>query len=380
MHRIRIRKLQESLRNKNLDGALLLYYKDVYYFTGTVQLSSLLITLDNAFLFVLKDRNRALQETDLQVIPVKSFREVLDYIKDLKIKKIGLEEDILPVQVFRRMTKTTDCESVNITPEILQIRAVKDEEEIENMRLAAKQSKKALEIVPEIVKEGMTELELSAALEYVMRISGHEGNLRMRDWNSNILNVFVLSSGSMIPGRLNTVVDGRGLSIPGGLGASRKKLRKGDVIWIDISGHYNGYVTDETRCYVLGRADESVYQAYEFIKEVYLQLKDELKDGNHSDEIYYGVVKLAEKRGYKKNFMGMPPNQVKFVGHGIGLELDEIPVISGYKAKLKENMTISVEPKLVFPDASGIGLESTFLVTKKGGKEITDTPIDLIEI
>ena len=376
----RIKRFQAILEERGIDASLVMYSKDVFYFTGTAQLSSLVITPDDYRFFVLRSAERAKEESGLDVIPVRSFGDVLKEMEKMDIGTLGIEEDILPVKVYRRIIDVLKCEIIDIAPDVMKLRSIKDDSEIEKMKIASKQSRKALSIVPEIVEEGMTELELSARLEYEMRVNGHEGNLRMRDWNSTILNVFVLSSGTIVPGRHNTVADGMGLSSGIGSGASMKKLKKGDVIWVDISGHHGGYVTDETRCFSIGKPPEHLVKGYEFIQEVYFYLRDSLREGSWTDELYIECLKIAEKRGYKNNFMGIPPYQVKFIGHGIGIELDEIPVISMLRDMIRENMTISIEPKMVFPDYTGVGIESTLLVTKSGGREITDSPLELIEI
>ncbi len=377
MHRIR--KLQEVLQARDVDMALIMFSKDIFYFTGTTQLSSLVVTQDDYRFFVLRSAERARKESGLDVIQVSGFGEVLREMKEWGIRTLGIEEDVLPVRVYRRLVKL-GCDCVDITPDILRMRSVKEPSEIEKIKMAAKQSGRALERVPEIVREGMTELELSAELEYTMRMDGHEGNLSMRDWNSTILNAFVLSSGTIIPGRHNTVADGTGLSPGFGSGAGRKKLKRGDVIWIDITGHSQGYVSDETRCFSIGKPPEKLVRAYEFVQDVYFFLRDSLREGEWTDDLFKKCLDMAEKRGYRNNFLGIPPYQVKFVGHGIGIELDEMPVISPLRDEIRENMTLSIEPKVMFPDFTGVGVESTLHITSKGGREITDSPLELIEI
>src|SRR6185369_9875851 len=94
-------------------------------------------------------------------------------------------------------------------------------------------------------------------------------------------------------------------------------------------------------------------------------------------ELWERARTMADEAGLGDRFMGPPGDQARFVGHGVGLELDELPVLApGFKAPLREGMTIAIEPKFVFPGQGAVGIENTFLVTAQGGEKLTSYVAD----
>ncbi len=360
----RIKRLREALTRNNVDLALILNPINVYYFTGTNQKSALTVDEDEAILYVFRDKERAKRETYVPCQPVNSLREIVGNISKKKVRVIGLEEDVLPVKMYKRIMSTIHCNPRDISPTILHIRSVKDREEIGKIKLAVEQVTSVLERVPGILREGIREIEAAAKLEYLLRKEGHDGYLDMRSWGDRMPNLVVLSSGSMVPGRISSVTVGPGFNRFSCVGSGRKKLRRGDVVWIDVSGRFEGYCCDVTRCYVMGEVNEDFEAGYEAIKEVYKRVISRIREGMDAKEIYREAVSFMEEAGYGENFMGLKEGRVPFIGHGVGLEIDEYPLLSGKSLSLKENMVIALEPKLVFPGYSGVGLESTVAVKR----------------
>jgi Xaa-Pro aminopeptidase len=100
-----------------------------------------------------------------------------------------------------------------------------------------------------------------------------------------------------------------------------------------------------------------------------------LKPGAICEELYFRAAEMADEAGLGKQFMGMPGEQSRFVGHGVGLELDEWPILAkGFKDPLKNRQVIAIEPKFVIPGKGVIGIENTFAVTDAGGDKLTDIP------
>jgi Xaa-Pro aminopeptidase len=148
---------------------------------------------------------------------------------------------------------------------------------------------------------------------------------------------------------------------------------------LDYTFIRNGYIIDMTRVFVFGTLDAELQNAFDLSLKIQDALQKALKPGAICEELFFMAAAMAEEGGFGSNFMGMPGEQAKFVGHGVGLELDELPVLAqGFKAPLQAGQTIAIEPKFVIPGKGGIGIENTFAVTANGGEKITDMPDQII--
>jgi Xaa-Pro aminopeptidase len=219
----------------------------------------------------------------------------------------------------------------------------------------------------------MRELDLAAEFERRLRLSGNEGYVRMRAFNQELYGGLALSAGAASYGFFDGAVTGRGLSNASPQGASLQVIGRNEPVFLDYTGVFNGYITDMTRIFVIGTLDPELQKAFDLSLVIQKHLQDALKPGAVCEELFLQAVEIADKGGLGANFMGMPGEQAKFVGHGVGLELDEFPVLAqGFKVPLQAGQTIAIEPKFVFPDKGVIGIENTFAVTNGGGEKITD--------
>ena len=123
-------------------------------------------------------------------------------------------------------------------------------------------------------------------------------------------------------------VSGRGLSIASPHGASTELVRENEPILVDYSFVRGGYISDMARVFVFGSLDAELQRAFDLSLEIQDAVRKALKPGAVGEELFFMAAAMAEKAGFGKNFMGMPGEQAKFVGHGVGLELDELPVLA----------------------------------------------------
>lgn len=376
----RIEKLQVRMAEAGLDVALVMTPVNLYYLAGTAQKAVLLIPSEGEpRLYVFRSWERAKEEAAFKCIEADGLNHVVEELEELKPKLIGLEEDTIPVRVYKRFLKV-GAEVGDVAYLVMELRQVKDHLEIELLRRAAEQCDKALSSVKDVLKEGVSEVEVAARLELELRKAGHDGYLDMRSWGDHMPNIVVLSPSSLKPSRLSSVSVGPGLSSACPVGSGGRRLKRGDVVWIDVSGRFQGYTSDVTRTFVLGKADKRVEEAFNAVHEIYRRALSKVRAGVKGSEVYMEAVKTAEELGYGEGFMGREKGKVAFIGHGVGLEIDEPPVIGKLPGELSENMTVAIEPKIVFPRYWGVGLEST-LVVRSGGYEVLDkAPLDLVEV
>ena len=377
----RIAGLQHELKEKGIDGALLIYPIDIYYFSGTRQNSTLWIPAQgNPCLFARKSYSRALSESAVEdTRPFPSSKEFPAFF-GAEIKRIGFTFDVAPVQQYNYYAKLlSGRELVDISSLNRELRSVKSDWELDQMRNSGARLCEVFKEVPDFLKEGMREIDLSAEFEYRLRKAGSEGFVRMRAFNQELFLGLAVCATAEHTGFFDGAVTGRGLSSAAPHGASTEIIPPNNPVLIDYTGVFNGYIVDMTRMFVIGKLSPELEFAFATSLAIQKYLVDNLKPGAICEDLFMKAAEMAEAAGLAQNFMGAPGENAKFVGHGVGLELDEFPVLAqGFKVALQAGQTIAIEPKFVLPGQGVIGIENTFAVSSQGGVKITDLADDIV--
>ena len=384
----RIEKFQVSLEAMGLDGALLFQNTDLFYFSGTIQSSVLFIPRQGeAVLMVQKGLERARQESPLKhLLPVAGRGQIKRVLKDfgfLSLRKIGLEMDVLPVSLyFRYQQALPEYEWSDVSDAIQQLRMIKSAYEVEQIRSAARILHRGYLEIGEIIREGMTELEIDGYLALIARREGHMGILRMRGWNQEMTHAHVLSgeSGATVS-FLDSPHGGRGNTPAMAQGASFRRIGRNEPIGIDYGAGINGYLADQFRTFVIGDLPGDLMKAHDCSREIHRLFVQEAKPGASPSDLYRLALKKAEEDGFGHYFMGHGEGRVRFVGHGLGLEIDEHPILAPrFSHRLEAGMVIALEPKFVFPGRGVVGLEDDYLVTATGVERLTFTDQTVIRL
>ena len=385
----RYQTLQTLLRQQELDAALLVQNSDLFYFTGSIQQGIFYLPAYGEPLYLVrKDFGRARMESGLrQVLPLSSNKQLFALLREQGIalpKTVAMELDVLPVLHYRRYQQLfAPAEIVDVSALVRQVRAVKSNYEISLMEDAALIMDKVFNHAKEILAVGKTDLDIVAELERFARIEGHQGLARFRGFNgeAGFGHVFSGADGA-VPTFLDAPLGGLGQNPAVAQGSSYKKIAVDEPIIVDILIGFDGYLVDQTRTLVLGQLPESLSTAYADMQKIQQQMEDTARPGVSWGELYKQAVRLAGELGYQDNFMGSAGAQVSFVGHGIGVEVDEYPFIArGFdQYLLKENMTFAFEPKVVFPGLGAVGVENTWRVTADGIKRLTYSDETLLEL
>ena len=259
---------------------------------------------------------------------------------------------------------------------IHQARRVKSPWEIEQMENTARLSARTFEYIQNHLKEGYTEMEFAGMFEAFARKIGHGGKLRVRDYQSEVYPWHVLSGsngGKM--GLLDSPFSGEGTSVAFPVGAGFRKMAAHEPILIDLGFIYNGYHMDETRMFTIGSMHKKAMDASMATIEIHDAILEAAKPGIPINTLFERSVATAKALGYAETYLGPPGYKVSFVGHGIGLDLVEQPIISvKNKTLLKPGMTLAIEPKINFINEFGVGIESVFTVTETGCRIISRVP------
>lgn len=385
----RYKRLQKYLAEENLDAAIIVQNADLFYFTGTVQSANLYIPLEGEPVYMVrKDLKRAQAESGLErVVSFSSMRDIPEILTRFgypQPQRIALEMDILPVSFFERYRKVyPDAEFTDATPLIRKVRMIKSEYEVKLIRMAAAQIDLVCRRAYEVIREGITELELTAELEYVARRAGHLGLIRMRGLNGEMLFGHAFSGAdSAAPAYTDTPLGGRGMTPAFGQGAGYKKIAAHEPIIVDFAGSIDGYLADQTRVFAIGSVSDKMRRAYEDMLLIQRKMIEITTPGAVWGEIYDQCHGLAVKLGYSDYFMGSLGAQVSFIGHGLGIEIDEYPFIArGFNnMTMQAGMVFAFEPKVVYPDEGAIGIENTFYLSESGLEQLTCSSEELIII
>lgn len=381
----RIATLRAGMNKHFFDAAILLYSRDTLYYAGVSVPCILLITPETARLYVRRAFEFAVQDATIEdLTPNGSFDAVCEQIRAERLERsrIGLELDVIPVELFQRVhAALPHANFESISPLVLSQRMVKDEEELSFVRRSAWMADQGHLRAPDAIREGVSEIEMAADIEAELRRSKHEGILINRRFDAYTMYGMIGSGENLTryAGFAN-IASGIGLSRAMRVSASDRVMRRGDLVMVDITGCCNGYITDITRPYVIGTASKEQKEVFDALRRVEECILGAVRPDVPVAEIYRKGVEAAERTRYGKYFMGYGEKGL-FVGHGLGLELDEPPIIGPTDPTvLQENMTLAVEINTIIPGFGAIKLEDSFIVEKNGPHLLSEIEHRLFEV
>ncbi|AFQ42270.1 M24 family metallopeptidase [Desulfosporosinus meridiei] len=385
----RVADFQVSLQNKGVEGALLVQRADTLYFSGTAQNVHVYIPdKGKPIVLAYRDFERAQRESSWQVIPLKGISKIPKDIQEAGLplpRVMGLELDVLPVNNFERYRKSfPEITLVDISGEIRLQRSMKSDWEIARLEESAQIMSLVMEFAKEVLQPGMTEVELEGLLAGKARALGHDGLVRMRGFNSELyVGTITAGAGSTAHSSFDAPITGSGISVAHPNGASLHEIQIGEPIVVDMVTVVDGYQIDQTRILSLKPLSQELRMAYETARQVEERIRSALIPERIAGEVYEEILTwVSENTPYGENFMGFGTSRVSFIGHGVGLELDELPTISkGSKIVLKKGMVVAIEPKFVFPGIGAVGIEDTVVIEAElGARYLSTTPRELIEV
>ena len=384
----RIFNLQKYLKKENIDGALILQRVDLFYFTGTIQQAHLYVPAEgDPVLMVRKSFDRAKAESSVEkILRMKRPSDIPGILKangHALPATLGLELDVLPTNMFFSFQGIFENPQIaDISQAIRLMRAVKSSYEIGIMRRAAELSDQVAAWVPNILHTGMTELELAGKVEAESRRLGHQGVIRMRLWGSEMFYGHLMSGATgAVPSFLSSPTGGVGASPAVAQGPGFKTIQRHEPVLVDYIFSYNGYLSDHTRIFSIGPLPAELKDAHAATLEVQQLVKKLAKPGVKAGDLYNRALEKTRDLGYADHFMGFGNERVRFVGHGIGLEVDEYPFLAaGQQLELQAGMTVALEPKLIFPGKGVVGIENTHVVTADGLEQLGQFPDEVVEI
>jgi len=378
----RFKEMMDSTYN-NWELCAIVGGVNMYYLTGTIIDGVLLIQRSGeATLWVRRSYDRAVLDSELDDIrPMRSFRDIAGLIQQLP-DTLYLDTANATLEWYGLFSKYLPFKNVlPLDRIILNTRAVKSEYELEFMRRAGEATDRIFrDELPGLLREGISEVELGAELFAVFLKNGFHGVSRfsMRNVDS-ILGHIAFGESPLYPSAFNGASGTNGLcpAVPV-LGNRDRLLHKGDLIYIDLGIGIDGYHIDKTIVLSYKRPQpDHVIAAHKHCLELDRLAVSMLKPGVKPSDIYEAVT-AAVNNDLRHSFMGATGRTVPFIGHGVGLNVDEMPVIAkGFNSLLEKNMTIAIEPKIGIDGIGMVGSENTYIVTEAGGISLTGDLRDL---
>ncbi len=352
----RLHEFRKLLSEINLDGFFTTSIPNITCLTGFKGDSSRLLISRNRAILITDGRytEQAKNEcsSDIEVFKwVDNKRYASEtyshLLRELQIKTLGIEGNALTVAEFETLQKSAQNIVISNKQGLTEkLRAVKNTEEVEYLRKACLISDIALEKTLPFIKEGITELELTAQLDYQLKMNGAE-NLSF--------DTMVLS------GARTSFLHGR----PG-----NKKLQIGDFVLFDFGALYGGYHADISRTFMLGSPSAQQKEMYQVIFEAQSAAVSAIKPGITSKELDALVRSILPAKYHEYYYPGL--------GHGVGLEIHETPFLGrDYEATLEANNVITIEPGIYIPEFGGLRIEDTVWVQQDKSEPLTNFPKEL---
>lgn len=372
-------------------GLLVFARLSIYYLTGSLGNGVLWLPREGeAMLFVRKGIERVLLESPIErVHPFRSYGDIVELAREAGSPLGGVvaaEMGGLPWSLANLLQQR--LQGVSFVPGDMAVtlaRAVKSPWELNKMRLAGARHHESLhEALPQRIRPGMTEREVSHLAWQVFFERGHSGMMRMSANGEEIfLGHVAAGENGNYPSHFNGPLGLKGEhpAVPY-MGYAGSVWRRGTPLAVDIGFTLEGYHTDKTQVYWAGprvSIPDAVLRAHETCMEVQARAGAALRPGAIPSAIYQDALQLVGEYGLSEGFMGIGSNKVPFLGHGIGLAVDEHPVLARrFDAPLQTGMVIAIEPKMGIPGVGMVGVENTFEVTEDGGRCLTGDEYDIV--
>lgn len=385
----RIARLQDALGSRDVNVALLLDPRSQYYLTGIGVKGAVIVPVESEPVHLVQlNYERAAKESGIaDVRPsrgMKTIGEVIDERTDTNGAVVGIETDVLPVQTAEDVEEVISSAQslVPVQDILLEHRRRKSEAELERLERAAEISNETLTSVSDAYEEDIMEIELKSKLQRIKRGAGADDGMWSRTWDQ-YLDFGILVSGpntAVISGHWVTMT-GQGPSSAQPWGAGKRRIRDEDVIIVDHGTVFEGYHADEARTYVVGQPTDRQRDAHEILLAAMEAAEDAIQPGEPMSAIYDAAYEVVSETPYAEQFMGLDQVGFEYLGHQVGLTIDEFPLITPWEdTEIREGMVFALEPKIMWEGEGGVDLEDTVVATANGTRRLTKTPREIIRI
>lgn len=379
---MRISKVRREMALVGADALLIADNTDIYYLCGAVFRGYVYVPVQGrCIMFVIRPVD--LQGDDL--IYVRKPEQIPAELERLGLpapSSLGLELDDLSYSDVERLRSAMSPKGVcNASTVMRRARMVKTDAEVRLIHEDGMKQAAAYRKIPRIYKEEMTDVEFQIEVERLLRLEGCLGYYRTSGRLMEINMGSVLNGDNADnPTPYDFAVGGGGVDLSLPVGADGRTMRPGTAVMVDMCGNFNGYQSDMTRVWSIGPVSDFAVKCHECSRKILRELEKMALPGVPVADLYHKAKEIVEAEGLENHFMGHV-QKAPFIGHGVGIQLNELPVITPRsKDVLAENMVIAIEPKFVVPKVGAVGVENTYRVTPSGLECLTPFPEEIPDL
>ncbi len=379
---LRLMKLQNRMVRSHYGGCLISSNVSILYLSGKIFMGYIYLPAQGDPWFFVR---RPVNLEGSRVLYIRKPEEIPTLLAEHGVGVKGpilLEGDQLTFSEWNRLAALfAGAELVNGSALLREARSIKTPYEISMLMESGRRQSEVYRTIPSYFRPGMTDNELSIELERAMRLAGNLGLFRVSGPSMEVfMGSLLTGDNASAPSAYDFALGGEGIhpSIP--IGQNGTPLQKGSTVMIDMNGNFTGYIADLTRTFSLGTLPDEVYDAHKVAMEIQDELAEMGKPGVLAEALYEKALQIASAHNLADKFMGQA-QQAKFVGHGVGLEINELPVL-GVRSRmpLEPGMALAVEPKFVFRGIGAVGLEDTYIVGGRGLECIHNCPREIVDL
>nr|MBD5377419.1 aminopeptidase P family protein [Bacteroides sp.] len=361
------------------DALLITDYANIFYLTGRVFAGQIYLPLEGEMICFVR------RPVDLEgdgTVRIRKPEEMAQTIGLNAPARLGLELDITAWSAVKRLSAVfPEAEIINASPIMRMARAVKTDLEIEMVRRSGVAHEEVYSRIPRLYSEGMTDLQLQVEIERESRLKGCLGMFRISGTSmETFMGSLIAGDNADAPSPYDFAMGGAGLDPSLPVGANDSTILPGNTVMVDLNGNFTGYMTDMSRVYSLGEISELARKAHQCSIDIHRMIAKAAVPGTPAKALYEMAMELVKERGLENYYMGHR-QQAGFIGHGVGIEINELPVIAPRSRDIIErNNVIALEPKFVIPHTGPVGIENTYRVTDTGLECLTNSPEEIISL
>ena len=375
-------RLQARIRKAGADALVVATNVNLFYVSGRVFIGYAYIPAEGEPCFFVR---RPCGLKGDRVFAVRKMEQIPEILQDIGMplpKQVLIEDGDLTHSEWTRLAAVFSNNVAEGGSSLLRLcRAEKTPYEVRVMKMTGHRQAEVIPHYVSVFERGMTDQQWSVEMFHVMLKAGGLGHFRIAGYTMEAFMGTVLAGdngGAASP--YDFALGGAGLhpSLP--VGQSGILLQEGMAIMVDIPGNFYGYITDCSRIFGVGKLAQKAYDAHQVSIDIREAIMAAGKPGVRCEDLYLLAVQMAEKAGLSKCFMGLD-QKAKFVGHGTGIVINELPILGARSADVLEvGMTIALEPKFVIAGTGAVGVEDTLVVTPTGMENLTPCAPEIITL
>lgn len=376
---LRIGRIRDVMKESSLEALLISDYANLFYLTGRVYTGYAYIPVEGMPLFFVR---RPLELEGDGVIYIRKPEEMGESLSLNLPSAVGLELDLLSYSAALRLDKAFgEIPMVNASSIMRKVRSVKTKEQVKLIRMSGLRHMEVYHRIPRVYEPGMRDIELQIEIERVARLEGCLGQFRISGDSMEIyMGNLLVGENADNPTPYDFAMGGKGMNPSLPVGSDGTIIRRGDSVMVDMNGNFTGYMTDMTRTYRLGEVKPLGMKAQELSCKICARIASDGRPGVEARRLYQIAEEMVKEEGLERYFMGYT-QKAGFIGHGVGIEINELPVIAPRSRDILEvGNVIALEPKFVVPGVGAVGIENTYVVEEDGMKCLTPAPEEMIDL